>query len=286
MPPKRAADGSIVQLRVKTPRKDLVLPNNIVDWNCHVAYFLNGLNVSFGYLKQEVAMQLTKESYRGLCKRKANHSFQENEVQATLLLCSLPPPLKRAPLRDGSEYLKATRGQCVMPDLELRLRKRLARCHHCATTTQQICKMLDDTSTIREKDNLFHLYALFTQYPGLSGLMERTFLWIVTDSGPRNKHGVMITIHHINKLCDLLNAEGAYGLPVLEGKGSTIPRYNRLDLSHLIADLIDVLRVQNMTGNFVRPLLPSILYEGVSNPIKPRLGKLYGIEHLTNPHYS
>ncbi len=138
---------------------------------------------------------------------------------------------------------------------------------------------------LREQDNLFHIYALFAETPHIANAAEHLFLWLITGSGPRNKHGVMVTTEHVDRLCELMAAEAAFGLPRLYfDSKSSLPRYSRLDLTHMISDLLDALRMQTLTGNFVRPLLPSLLYMSHVNFLKVQIANMFSIKDLTHPH--
>lgn len=266
--------------KVSTPRKAHALPS-VRDWHCHVVYILNDERITFGFLKPQVAYTLLREGYRGASQQE--NDFTPDQIdQFSVPLVSLPSLLPPVGDARGDGYLLATQGKGVIPDLELRLRRRLAKPSYSHLHTPDVInKLLDETSRLREKDNIFHLYALFAHYPHFSGLMERLFLWFVTDSGPGNKHGVMVTAAHVAQLCDLMNMERAYGLPVIHGERPSTPRSSGLDLSHIITDLVEALYKQNLTGTFVRPLAPSLQWVNDRRHLQREIRRFYQV--VTEP---
>lgn len=192
-------------------------------------------------------------------------------------------------------FMKATTGKGIKPGLEERFRQHVMKRYNDnadsngTTLATLFIEGLEKTASVREKDNLYHLYALFAPSVRSTSELERIFLWLITGSSVKNKHGKLITQEHVHDICGLLEAEGRFGMPELwiKGKNGAFQRYSQLDLSHIAADLSFVLCRQRVTGTFVRPLCPSLTCaDGYQNGIKPGLCAYYGLSQMMNPHYS
>jgi hypothetical protein len=195
-------------------------------------------------------------------------------------------------------YLEATRGILVIPGLEDRFRAHVMKRYNNnpnsdgSTLATHLISGLKETAAIREKDNLHHLYALFSQAVRTTAELERIFLSLITGSSNNNKHGVVITSEHVETYCYLLEAEGRFGLPTPELtwiKGTEkYDRHSKLDLSHACADLF-IARFRQLRGlQFVRPLCTSLITniaDGYQNGIKPALCTYYGIKNATSRAY-
>ena len=277
MPPKRSSKGSdndeIVVLPAepaKRVRKELAIPRT-TDWRNHIIYHISVAGqVSYGHLKEEISARLEQQE---LHNRKpsipARHGIMccYDDVQEHVDLYKLPlifaHIITSPEKRDGSTYMDHTRGK-TMPGLEDCFRARTLEVYEGRGASVWI-DALEKTKEVREKDNLFHIHALFAH--------------MTVD--PQNEEGLMITTGQIDTLCALLEAEGAFGLPQFYGDPQTqYARHSKLDLSHIITDLIDALRRQRLYGTFARPLTWSrACDDGNQNPVatKPGHRNLYVI---------
>jgi hypothetical protein len=193
-------------------------------------------------------------------------------------------------------FLETTRGVLVKPGLEDRLKTYLMKRHNKypnadrQTLATYIMEGLEKTATIREKDNLCHLYALLQPAVRHVADIERIFLKLITGSSPNNKHGISVNMLHIHIFCALIEAEGKFGLPTPElawiKHDPAYRRHERLDLSHVCADLIFARHFERRTGTFSRPMCTSLVCaDGYQNGIKPALCEFYGIKDATKPAY-
>ncbi len=248
--------------------------------------------VSAGHLNEETALNFERAEANGTLGTIKARGFGicRDELQG---LVSVFTPKPRwgsedwVEKRDGWRYMEKTCG-LVTPGLEDRFRQRIAKCYGGKDRIgSALLEALDRTVKVREKDNLYHIYALFMHFTRVKYEMERLFLWIVTGSGVKNKHGVLVTEEQVQILYGLLEAESNFGVPVLDGDVGKFERYERLDLTNIIADLIQALARQHFScgATFVRPLAPSLYFQdGYQNVVKLELAKHYGID-LNHPGY-
>lgn len=290
--PKKEEEEVVVAPAVPKAPKELALPK-VTNWRNKIFYHvaISGA-VIYGHLQESISASLEQCEYEERrLNRNIKHGFgvQPHELQERIEIYRFPRALHSAPdaPRDGSSYLEHTRTYGVIEGLEVRLRARvLDVIPHLSAS---ISGLLKDTEDKRERDNLCHLYALFVPYPRIKSEVERLFLWLLTGTDPRNAEGVLIRKEAIDMLCLLHEVEGLFGLPMLrqDGAGTNYDRYSKLDLSHMVADLIDALQRQTVTKKFARPVMWSLACDdGYQNIIKPAVGTFYVIQGLTSPHYA
>ena len=275
------------KLRVEVPKV------NLTGWRTKTFFQVSfGGAVTCGHLREEVIHRFEEQELRGTLPKYLRSGFgissqDLQDARVELFRPELLFSIEGMPkVKDGTGYLEATRGKTIS-GLEDRFRERVKKCYCRDHRVNLFLDMLDKTAVAREKDNLYHLYALYMHYPRISSEMEHLFLWLATGSGVNNKHGIWIKPEQVQMLCSLLEAESVFGVPVLtDDDPGKFKRYERLDLTHIIADMIEALATQHYKRVFARPLAWSLhVQDGYQNVVKLELGKVFGIKDITGPNY-
>lgn len=287
-----------VEAPSKRARKEQPTENNRA---LHYLVDVPSRSVKAGYLTKQIEQKRRSEDIRGRhvswIRRELGLRSEDVVDQFHVYTAPVAFPVPKgqtswgATAKDGSWYMELTTGKGIVAGMEAMIRARAEKKAEASNkrSIDLVARILEETKDIREKDNLFHLYAAVMHWPRIAIDMEHLFLRIVTNSGPNNKHGVMVRTKHIDLLCALLEAESLFGVPIItkERDIGNYDRHSRLDLSNLIGDLVQALALQerSLVTTFARPLAPSLYYHGgYGNVIKVLIPQIYSLD-LTGPNY-
>lgn len=275
---------------VEAPSKRSKKPATLINWKVRILFatLRNEARVAIvvGTLKDKRALQLVSKEMNGRLPESTylGFGFDAEEFEDSRYVYSFAsffPDADQQRPNDVSHldwYLCMTAGKLVKPGRAEQLRAKAKKRY--GSDSGFITRMLENAAKKGcDLDNLCHLYALFMHYPRISFEMEKFFLWMVTGTVSNKKWSVSITDSMINELCCLLEAEQKFGIPVVDSEPMHCDRRNRLDLTYIISDLICTKGRQEIIGERISPIAPSLLCaRGNPNPVRVTVANHYGLD--------